>query len=334
MKLYGNNYGGKRGCLNITQLKIHTQEFILSQWSVMTEQTTRPVIPYYISQQGCLSSYCATSWFFFFISSTGQPQAKLAAHFYPSPLPDFLPHLYYPDSSSPQGNILILFNTVNPHPHTASHPSPLAFTGQFSRKRWHQAKVKCFPSKEKHDKKDFQENTGLPTQIMIWHQVNFPPHNLYSTIPWVENQPTRHPTTKEVEEAYTQIQSCQNPIPRMLQTEPPPQHRLVFWIIPVHLFFSSFSEPLHSKSASVLSIDSSRISQSVTPRSHPLPVEDTVAILPFILFSVFFSLLIIFELFIEKKTKLSRRATNKTVSCWGTSRKSSSPKQTGCKSSI
>ncbi|KNZ46262.1 hypothetical protein VP01_741g3 [Puccinia sorghi] len=42
---------------------------------------------------------------------------------------------------------------------------------------------------------------------MIWHQVKFYPHNLCSTTPWVDNKPTCHPTLKEVEEAYTQIQS-------------------------------------------------------------------------------------------------------------------------------
>ncbi|KNZ54485.1 hypothetical protein VP01_2934g2 [Puccinia sorghi] len=39
-----------------------------------------------------------------------------------------------------------------------------------------------------------------PSQVLT-------PHNLYSTIPWVDNKPTCCPTPKEAEEAYNQIQS-------------------------------------------------------------------------------------------------------------------------------
>ncbi|KNZ48658.1 hypothetical protein VP01_5505g1 [Puccinia sorghi] len=56
-------------------------------------------------------------------------------------------------------------------------------------------------------RKMVKENTGLPNQSMIWQQVEFSPHNLYSTTPWVDTKTSRFPSPKEVEEAYNQIKS-------------------------------------------------------------------------------------------------------------------------------
>ncbi|KNZ61648.1 hypothetical protein VP01_1374g2 [Puccinia sorghi] len=58
---------------------------------------------------------------------------------------------------------------------------------------------------EQKDRKAVQSKTSLPNQSMIWHQVKFTPHNIYSTIPWVDNKPTCCPTPKEF---ISPVSSC------------------------------------------------------------------------------------------------------------------------------
>jgi len=70
-----------------------------------------------------------------------------------------------------------------------------------------EAKRRCKQKQEQNSRNTLQEQNGLPEHSTIWHRVKFSPHNLFSSIPWLKDKPTHHPTPKEVESAFKQIQS-------------------------------------------------------------------------------------------------------------------------------